>query len=338
MPEKILVTGASGFIATHTILELLNHGYTVRGTVRSLARADAIRALLSRLSDRANEVEFVQAELTETAGWASAMSECNGVFHIAAPVPIVQPKNANDLIQPARQGTLNVLAAASRAGIGKVVMTSSVAAVWGRRGQGSRTYDASDWSDPQDPDQSPYSLSKTLAERAAWDFVSADDTPALVVINPAIVLGPALEMDYGSSLKLLYKLLRGELPLSPKLGFEIVDVRDVALLHRLAYESTQANGQRLMCSAGFLWLREIAQHLAENFPDYARKLPSRDMPNVLMKLAALFVKDFVRYLPELEVRREIDSSATTALLDWQPRSPAHAVVAGARSLIDLNLV
>ena len=188
-------------------MELLNHGYKIKGTIRNLDRADHLRAILEKHSKHADGVEFVQAELTEPHDWEEAMRGCDGVFHIASPVPIIQPKNANDLIKPAREGTLNVLKAAKNLGVPRVVMTSSVAAVWEKGREGSRVYSESDWTNTNDPDLSPYTLSKTYAEKEAWKFVEEQGGPELVVINPSVVLGPALESDYGSSLTLLYKLL-----------------------------------------------------------------------------------------------------------------------------------
>ena len=338
MPSKLLITGASGFIGTHCILEMLAYGYRVRGAVRRLDRAEQIRAILRQHSDRAASIEFVQAELTEPHDWEEAMQGCDGVLHLASPVPVVQPKDAQEVIRPAREGALNVLQAAKKLGVARVVLTSSVAAVWGQGRKGSCVYSESDWTDPLDPDQSPYSLSKTIAEKAAWEFVATQGGPELVAINPSFVFGPALERDYGSSLEILYRLLKGKLPLLPKLGFEIVDVRDVALLHRLAYESPAAPGRRFLCSSGFRWLKEMAIILREQFPHYRKKISVRSMPNLLCKMLSLFDGSIARFIPDLEIKKEMDISNAREALGWQPRPPEEAIVSGARSLIDLGLI
>ncbi|MBQ75753.1 MAG: hypothetical protein CMQ20_12135 [Gammaproteobacteria bacterium] len=250
MPEKILVTGASGFIASHCILDLLQHGYAVRGTLRNLDRSEKLRDIIAKHHSGASEIEFAEANLTSADGWAEAIDGCDGVFHVASPVSAVLPKDSNELIEPARQGTVNVLTAAKNAGIKRVVLTSSAAAVTGSEKVSERTYTCDDWSDPLDSNLTAYSVSKTIAEKKAWEMAAGGGSE-LAVINPVVVLGPALETDYGTSLELLYKLLTGELPLVPNVGYEIVDVRDVATLHRLAFEHPEAAGQRFLCAAGF---------------------------------------------------------------------------------------
>ena len=338
MTKKLLVTGASGFIGTHCIVELLNNGYQVRGTVRKLDRSEQIRAILKNQTQNTDRLEFAQAELTEPGNWEEVMPGCSGVLHIASPVPVIQPKNANEVIIPAREGALNVLKSAKKHGVSRVVMTSSVAAVFGKGREGSRVYSESDWADTDDPDQSPYSLSKTFAEKAAWEFVKEKGAPELVVINPSFVFGPALESDYGSSLEIIYKLLKGKYPLVPKLGFEIVDVRDVAVLHRLAYESPETVGRRFLCSSGFRWLKEMSTFLRENFPEYRKKIPVREMPNFLLKIISIFDRSVARFVSDLEIKKEVNVSPAHKVLGWQPRSPEESIEAGARSLIDLGIV
>ncbi|MGD8647316.1 MAG: aldehyde reductase [Desulfobacterales bacterium] len=338
MPKQLLVTGATGFIATHCIVDLLNNGYQVRGTVRNLNSEKHIRTILERHTQFTDNFEIAHAELTDPHSWTVAMRGCHGVLHIASPVPVIQPKNADKVIRPALEGTMNVLKAAKDLNVSRVVMTSSVAAVWGKGLKKSRVYSESDWTDINNPEQSPYSLSKTLAEKAAWKFVKGQGNPELVVINPSVVLGPALESDYGSSLIVLYKLLKGQLPMLPKLGFEIVDVRDVAVLHRLAYESSEAIGHRFLCSSGFRWLKEMALFLRENFPDYRKRITVRDMPNFLARIYSFFDGSVKRFLPDLEIKREMDVSTARTVLGWHPRSPEEAIKSGAQSLIDLGVV
>ena len=338
MNKKLLVTGASGFIGTHCILDLLNNGYQVKGTLRQLDRAEHIRAVLKKHTDKADNIEFIQTELTDSLGWEEAMKGCSGVLHVASPVPVVQPKNADDIIIPAREGALNVLRAAKKMGVKRVVMTSSVSAVHGQGRQGSRLYSESDWTDPEDPDQTPYNLSKTFAEKAAWEFVEEQGGPELVAINPSYVFGPALESDYGSSLEILYRILTGKYPMVPKLGFEMVDARDVAVLHRLAYESPDAVGRRFLCSSGFRWIKEMSLFLRDTFPDYRHKISSREMPNILFKIISLFDRSLTIFIPDLEIKKEIDTRPAREVLGWSPRSPEEAMTSGARSLIDLGIV
>ena len=235
MPDRILVTGASGFIAGHTIIELLNHGYRVRGSVRNLALVDGLLKVLIRHHAGAADIEWVQADLTESDGWQDAVRGCDGVFHMASPVPLIQPGNEDDVIVPARQGTMLVLEAAQKYGIKRVVLTSSIDAVSSGHRASEYLLTAADWSNPDNKSATPYAKSKTIAERCAWDFV-ADIDLERVASNPALVVWPALDADYGSSLEALAKLLKGKVPLLPRLGFVVVYVRGVARLHRLSYE------------------------------------------------------------------------------------------------------
>lgn len=338
MTDKLLVTGSSGFIGSHCIIDLLNHGYQVKGTVRDLNRVGPLLSILKENSKYTKNLEFAEAELTDPLCWEKAMQGCSGVIHIASPVPVIQPKDPDEVIRPAREGTINVLTAAKKMNIKRVIQTSSVAAVWGKPGEGSRIYSESDWTDTNDPKQSPYNLSKTFAEQAAWELIKEQGGPELVVINPSIVLGPALEKDYGSSLELIFKILKGQFPLVPKLGFEVVDVRDVAVLHRLAFESSESSGRRFLCSSGFRWIKEMSIYLRENFPDYRKKISVRDMPNFLLKIVSFFDGSVTQFLPDIELKKEMDVSPARDLLGWKPRSPEEAIHSGARSLIDIGIV
>lgn len=334
MPAKtILVTGASGFIGCHCVLDLLNQGYRVRGSVRDLGRTGTLEKTLSTQGADTRQLDWVAASLTEPDGWSAAVDGCDAIFHVASPVPPIQPKNPDDVIEPARKGTLNVLQAAASQGIDRVVLTSSVAAILGGLSE-NRVYTGEDWSDPNDPDMIPYAISKTVAERCAWDFCQSKGI-SLSTIHPALVLGPTLETDYGSSLEALVKLLRREVPLLPRFGFDIVDVRDVASLHRIALENPDAIGQRLIAANGFLWFRNIAALLTTAYPD--RKIPLREMPNWLTRFASLFIRELGTILKDLDSTAQLDNS-TAKNLGWQPRTPQEAVLSGAKSLIDLGIV
>lgn len=332
---KILVTGASGFIGSHCILDLLSHGYEVKGTIRNLDRADRLRSILTKHHPDAANLDLAAATLNNSDGWDEAMEGCDGVFHVASPVPAVQPKDPAEIIEPARQGTLNVLAAAKKAGIKRVILTSSVAAVQGSTKAKEFTYTSENWSDPSDPGLSAYAASKTIAEKAAWEFVIDSDI-ALTAINPGMVMGPALEADYGTSLEILVKLFSGAAPMAPKLGFEVVDVRDVASLHRIAFEQNEAIGKRYLCGAGFRWFIDIANVLRKEFPDQ-KGLPTREMPNFLSRIFALFVKEVAAFLDDLEVVKRLDCSSAHDI-GWQPRSPEEAIIAGGKSLMELGIV
>ncbi len=336
MPEKILVTGASGFIASHTIIELLNAGYQVRGTVRDLHRISQLESLFESNCQHTANLEFAGANLSSPNGWSEAVRGCDGVFHVASPAPVVQPKDENELITPAREGTLHVLKAAREHNIRRVVLTSSVSAVSSGVTHANHTYTAADWSNLENPRLSAYDKSKTLAERAAWDFIN-EGGPELAVINPAMVLGPALESDYGSSLEVLVKLLTGQIPLLPPIGFGIVDVRDVAKLHRLAYEVPAAAGNRYLCSNGFRWITQIAETLRARFPEQSKKIPSHEMPKFMVKVFALFFKEIAGFVDDVGKVKNYDNAPALAL-GWKPSSPEQAIIAGAKSLLKLGLV
>ncbi len=331
--KKILVSGASGFIGSHCVMEMLNHGYAVRGSVRDLARGETLKAMFERHNVNTSHLEFVQASLTESSDWQDAVCDCDGILHIASPVPTVQPKDPEAVIGPARTGTLNVLHAAAEQGVKRIVLTSSVAAVFGGISE-PRTYTSNDWSNPEDPEMTPYAISKTVAERAAWEF-SKDHGLQLTTIQPALVLGPALEADYGSSLEALMKLLKREVPMLPRFGFGIVDVRDVASLHRLAFENDSAIGQRLIAANGFLWFKEIAAILNQQYPK--ANVPAREMPNWLTRIASLFIKEIGSFINDLDLVKTLDNAPAKAI-GWEPRSPKEAVESGAQSLKELGLV
>ncbi len=340
MADKVLVTGASGFIATHCIIQLLEKGYDVCGTLRTMSRADSIREIIGRHTSRADELEFAKADLTKDDGWAEAAKGCKYILHVASPFPLDNPKDENELIIPAREGALRALRAAQSAGVQRVVLTSSIAAIaYGHDKELGRPFTEEDWSNPESKSNTAYTRSKTLAERAAWAFMESEKPGfELAVINPGAVLGPVLEKDIGTSAELALQLMQGTLPGLPRLGFTVVDVRDVAALHILAMESPKAAGQRFACANGFLWLEDMANILREAFPEKSKKVPTRKMPNWLVRLAIRFGAAPAALGTELGRNRDTSSDKAKSVLGWKPRSAEDAIKATTQSLIDLGLI
>ena len=337
----VLVTGATGFIAKHIVLELLNAGHLVVGSVRSDSRRDEVRAAVRTrlLSGRDLDecLRFVTLDLSRDDGWREAMSGVDVLMHTASPLPMAQPRDENELVRPAVDGTLRALGAARAAGIRRVVLTSSTAAVTNREPWNhKKRFDESDWSDPAWTAITPYSKSKTLAERAAWDFVD-DRAPEmeLTTINPCLVLGRPLDDFYGTSLRVVERLLRGKDPLLPKVGMGIVDVTDVARMHVRALTAAGAPGQRLIGAAEFMWIAEIAELLKTDYPE--RKIPLRTAPDFLIRLAGLFDRSIRSIVPLLGKRQELDSSRARALLGMDFIPAAESVRAAGRYIMERGL-
>jgi nucleoside-diphosphate-sugar epimerase len=331
----VLVTGGSGFIASHCILQLLAAGHTVRTTVRQLGRAAEVRTLL-----QADAVSVVQADLLADAGWADAVAGCSHVLHVASPFPADVPAHDDDLVVPAREGTLRVLRAARDAGVTRVVLTSSFAAIGYGHGPRTTPFDEDSWTDPGAPGLTAYTRSKAIAERAAWDFVAREGgSLELVAVNPVGVFGPVLSRDFSSSIELLRQLLLGKVPALPRLYFGVVDVRDVADLHLRAMTHAAAKGERFLCAAGdFLSLREIGEVLRRRLGPAARRVPRRELPDFVVRVAARFSKQIAQALPELGRYRNASSAKARRVLGWAPRSNEEAIVAAAEGLLRLGLV
>jgi len=289
------------------------------------------------------------------AGWPAAVSGCEYVLHIASPFPSTVPRDENELILPAREGALRVLRAARDAGVKRVVMTSSFAAVGyghpsrepgpaggdpGGHASGGAAFTEKDWTDPTQPDVMPYTKSKTLAERAAWDFVARDGAGLeLAVVNPVGVFGPVLGPDYATSIMLVQRMMDGALPGLPRMCFGVVDVRDVADLHLRAMTNPAANGERFLAVAGdFMWIVEIARVLKERLGEAAKRVPTRQLPNWLVKLAALRDPAVKQIIPELGKWKNATSEKAQRMLGWSPRSREDSVVATAESMMRLGLV
>jgi dihydroflavonol-4-reductase len=356
--STVLVTGGSGFIASHTILQLLGAGYRVRTTVRSLSREADVRAMLKNGgiepgSEAGSRLSFVAADLMRDADWPAAVAGCEYVLHIASPFPATIPKHEDELILPAREGTLRVLRAARDAGAKRVVLTSSFAAIgYGhptrergpvREGSGAQqeaVFTEKDWTNPDSTDVMAYTKSKTLAERAAWDFIARDAAGLeMSVVNPVAVFGPVLGSDYATSIMLVQRLMNGTMPGVPRICFGVVDVRDVADLHLRAMTSPAAKGERFLAVAGdFMWIAEIAKTLKARLGEAARRVPTRELPNWLVKLAVLREPSVKQIIPELGKWKNATSEKAQRVLGWSPRSREDSVVATAESLVRLGLV
>jgi len=332
----VLVTGASGYIAGFIIKQLVNEGWQVRGTIRNLAKADSVRKSLGLTAD---QLELFAADLTADAGWAEAVAGCDYVEHIASPLPVGVPKHDDELIVPARDGALRVLAAAHAAGVKRVVMTSSTAAICYGMTTASQTFTEADWSDLSSPDTYAYVKSKTIAERAARDWMAAHPgSMEFVTINPGMVLGPVMGGDFSGSLTPITKLLDGALPGCPRFGFPIVDVRDIAAAHVTAMTTPGLDGERFLCAGEFLWMRDIADILKSRLGDRAKRVPGRNIPDWLVRLLSNFDPEVKMVLPELGRERICDASHAKAKLGWTTRAASESVVDAARSLIEHGLV
>jgi nucleoside-diphosphate-sugar epimerase len=337
----ILVTGGSGFIGSHCILQLLAAGHRVRTTVRNLKREPEVRAMLAQGgADPGERLAFVAADLESDAGWPEAVAGCEYVLHVASPFPPHVPKNEDELIVPAREGALRVLRAARTAGVKRVVLTSSFAAIGYGHGPRSTPFDETSWTNPDGADVRPYIKSKALAERAAWDFIAREGGPLeLSVVNPVGVLGPVLGPDYSTSILLVQRLMDGAMPGCPRLYFGVVDVRDVADLHLRAMTHPAAKGERFLAIAGdFLSMLDIAKTLKARLGPAAARVPTRQLPNWLVRIAALRDPAVKQILPELGKVKNATSEKAQRLLGWSPRSNEEAIVATAESLVRLKLL
>jgi dihydroflavonol-4-reductase len=331
----VLVSGAGGFIAMHCILQLLEQGYTVRGTLRNLSREAQLRKTLAQYVDADQRLEFVRADLLKEDDWQTAVRNCDYVLHVASPFPVEAPKNEDDLIIPARQGTLHVLRAAAAQAVKRVVLTSSLAAVIDGYGPGRRAFDENDWSN-LDGKIGAYSKSKTLAERAAWDFMEnlGSTSPLeLSVINPGFVLGPYLGDDSGTSGMLISKLMRHEVPGIPHIRWFMVDVRDVAAAHIAAMTTPEAAGQRFCCTAHTCWTRDVALILERHFAGRGYHIPTREFPDFAVRLVALFDKTVKLTVDSLGKEYTVSTARIEKTLRWQPHSLDKTIVTMAESMI-----
>ena len=332
--KTVLVTGASGFIAKHIVLALLNAGYGVVGSLRSAARGDevldAVRPHLTSGDGLDARLRFVTLDLGADAGWVEAMAGVDVLMHTASPFPMSQPKDENELIRPAVDGTLRALRAARAAGVTRAVLTSSTAAVMNSpRDPAQNRFDETDWSDPSHAAVTAYTKSKTLAERAAWDFVEREAGEiALTVMNPCLVLGRPLDDSYGTSLRVVERMLRAKDPMQPNFGIGIVDVRDVARMHVSALRTPDAAGKRIIGAAEFMWFVDIARTLEAAYPE--RKISTRTAPDFVVRFLGMFDRSIRSIVPVLGRRQDLDNARARELLgiDFIPAADSARAAAG----------
>jgi dihydroflavonol-4-reductase len=334
----VLVTGGSGFLGSWCLIELLRRGYPVRTTVRSLSREPEVRAMVASQVDAGDRLSVLAADLRSDDGWEQAVAGCRYVLHVASPFPPAQPKDPHELIGPAREGTLRVLELALEAGVDRVVITSSVAAIRSGSEASSAPLTERNWTDLDNPKLSPYTRSKTIAERSAWDFVRERDQVAkLAVVNPGAILGPVLSDDRSYSLELIERLLKG-LPGVPRLGYSVVDVRDVAELQIVAMTAPEAGGERFIAAGQFMWMSQIGQVLRDRLGEAAAKVPTRTVPNLIVRAMAIFDPGIRTVLGDLGKRVELSNEKARTRLGWTPRPPEETIVECAQSLIREGVV
>jgi dihydroflavonol-4-reductase len=334
----VLVTGGSGFLGGWCVAELLRRGHSVRTTVRDPSREGEVRSRVQNLADGSpgagsdSRLSFVACDLRDDSGWEQAVDGCEHVLHVASPFPLAQPKDPDELIVPARDGTLRVLRAALAAGASRVVVTSSVAAVGGSAKGSGRPLDESDWTDLDDPSVTPYARSKTIAERAAWDLAGElGETTRLATVNPGAILGPVSGPDRSPSLEVVQRLLNG-IPGTPRIGFNLVDVRDVADLQIRAMTDPAAGGKRLLAVRSFEWMADIAKVLRDRLGEEAPKVPKRSVPDLMVRAMGLFDPAVRSVVGQLGREQEYSSAAAEGL-GWSPRPIEATIVDCARSML-----
>jgi dihydroflavonol-4-reductase len=334
----VLVTGGSGFVGGHVLQQLLEAGYRVRTTVRSQQREQSVRTMLTGAVADDSRLSFVAADLDRDDGWRDAVAGCDYVIHVASPIPAAAPETEDELIRPARDGTLRVLRSARDAGVKRVVVTSSCGAIYYGHPPQSAPFDETSWTNTAG-DMSAYVRSKAIAERAAWDFMTAEGgSMELSTVNPTGIFGPILSGEASSSVELVARLLRG-MPGCPRLFFGIVDVRDVADLHLRAMINPAAKGERFIASSGDLMsMLDVARVLRARLGGAARRVPQRELPNWLVRAASRFDRKLRPLVPLLDSTRRATSAKAQQVLGWTPRGPEEAIVATAESLIKFGVV
>jgi dihydroflavonol-4-reductase len=339
--KKILVTGGSGFIAKHIVLQLLNEGFEVRASVRSMDRSAEIMAAMVLHAKNTDSLDtrltFCELDLNSDAGWDDALQNCQALMHTASPFPMEQPEGEQVLIKPAVEGTLRALKAAQKAGVERIILTSSIVSIYNKRlAAGRNRYDETDWSETNSLMATAYSKSKTQAEKAAWNYVREHPELKLTSICPSLVLGPPLDGKIGASLGVIARLMNGKDPMVPNLGMALVDVRDIAQMHVRALQRPESAGNRFIGSERFMWMRDIALVLKAEYPD--RKIPLRVAPDWLMRIMGMFDKTIKGILPTLGREIPLDNSAAAEILGIEFIEARQAIRTSASSLIRENIV
>jgi dihydroflavonol-4-reductase len=337
--SPILVSGASGFVAIHTIIQLLEQGYNVRGTIRSLAKESEVRETIAKYVQANDRLEIVPADLEQDAGWEEAMKGVEYVLHVASPFPLYEPTHEDELIIPAVNGTLRVLRAAHKAKVKRVVQVSSNAAISSGHNGENRTFTEDDWT--MLDKVGAYPKSKTLAELAAWDFIRSEENKnkmELVTINPPLILGPIPNKNFRTSVELIRTYMLGKVPGVGRIKMGIVDVRDVAAAIILAMKTPEAAGNRFLCSAAVPWLKEIAQILHKEYAKRGYKIPTLQFPSSLIRLIALFDKRIALVTDSLDWDFELSNEKAKRILKWNPRPKEEAILSMAESLIEQGLL
>ena len=335
---KVLLTGSSGFIGKHITLRLLNDGYEVRASVRTKAKGDEVRAAMAaHLApgfDLDKKLSFIELDLESDSGWDAALKGVDVLIHCASPFPIASPKDENDLVRPAVEGTLRAMRAAHGAGVKRVILTSSVAAIYGNDlAPGKTEFDETTWSDVNHPvGRVAYTKSKTLAEKAAWDFIASEASEIeMTTINPVLVAGVPLDKHFGASVSVVERIMNGVDPMLPDLSFSIVDVKDVAAMHVKAISIDAAKGQRFIASAGSRTFIQIAKALKVAFP--ARKISTIQAPSFVIRFLALFDGEVKAVLPTLGKHIGVNSSKAQKVLSMDFISPEESLIESANYLV-----
>ena len=334
MTDRVLVTGVSGFIASHVTERLLAKGYNVRGTVRNKVKGQKIVEALAANGSDVSKLELVEADLGADAGWEEAVKECRYIQHIASPFPLEAPSDREALVPEARAGAMRVIEHGLGAGAERIVMTSSMTSMMGQKGRGARMLvKEDDWSDPDWKPLTAYPVSKTRAEKSAWGYVKAQKLEdKLTTICPGLVLGPDSYQNGGASLGLIKAMFEGDFPRTPKIAYPIVDVRDCAAIHVAAMMAKDAGGRRLMAASETLWFSKVGDILRGAYPQYS-KLPKGDLPNIVVRLVSLFDDRVKGILPDLGTFHEADSAYVSSITRVLPRPAKESILAAAESLI-----
>jgi dihydroflavonol-4-reductase len=330
--KTVLVTGGSGYLGGWCVVELLRRGYRVRTTVRNAAREPEVRAAVGSQADAHHDLSVHVADLMSDEHWQHVIEGCDYVLHVASPLPVSQPKDPDELIVPAREGTVRVTSTALEAGVERIVLTSSVAAI--RGGNEGRVLDESIWTDLSAPDLTPYVQSKTIAEQAAWALGSEHNArERIAAVNPTVIIGPTLSDDTSASLEVIHRLLRG-MPAMPRLSFGFVDVRDVADLQIRAMTSPDVGGERFVANTRTMWMADVAQVLRERMGARAAKVPTRIAPDLLVRAMAVFDGGIRSFKSSLGKQTEYRTTKARDLLGWSPRPIEDSIVETAESLIE----